>query len=81
MRVGRLNKWERYCKKKKKIQRVEVVVPIQIKASRVRDYNGIVGGKIVSYKIQQASPECLAVSQLSHNFNGPEKRPQLCGIT
>lgn len=58
-----------------------MVVPIQIKASRVRDYNGLVEGKIVSYKMQQASPECLAVSQLSHNFNGPEKRLQLCRIT
>lgn len=66
---------------KKELQRVEVMVPLWIKASRVRDCNGTVGDKWSIKEIQQPSPECLASSQLSHNFSSPEKCLQLCRIT
>lgn len=59
---------------------MEVVVPLWIKSSRARDNSGTVGGKIVYLKIQQPSPECLAISQLSHNFNSQKSACSCVGL-
>lgn len=64
---------------KKELQRVEVMVP----PSRLQGSKTVKGQweKNGLSKDSATGPEYLASSQLSQNFNSPEKCLQLCRIT